>query len=132
MFFRYHILAIIWGCIIFIAISIPGNSVPRFSFFKDLPVDKIVHFILFFIFSALLAYGLVKQYFRKNSRYKPYVIAFLISISYGAFTELLQGMLFVGRSCEIYDFMSNAAGTIFGLTTFVLLKNKLVGKAYSN
>lgn len=132
MFFRYHIPAIIWGIVIFIAVSVPGSNVPRFSFFKDLPVDKIIHFTLFFIFSGLLAYGFAKQYFGNTIRYRPYTIAFLISAGYGGLTELMQGTLFADRSCEIADFIANIAGTIVGLAIFVLLKGKIIKQAASN
>lgn len=124
MLYRYNIPAIIWGIIIFILLSIPGGNVPRFTFLKDLPIDKIVHFFLFMVFSFLLLYGFVKQYNNNYSRFWLYAVAFLISVAYGGLTELLQGTVFVKRTCDLVDFVTDTAGAIFGIIVCVWMVRK--------
>ena len=128
MFLRYNLPGIIWGIVIFILLSMPGGDVPRFEFFRFLPIDKIVHFILFFVFSFILSVGFLRQYSYSFLRLKAILFAFCISFVYGSVMELLQGMVFEDRTSEAIDFVMNLCGTVGGLCTFALMKTKIISK----
>lgn len=128
MFLRYNLPGIIWGIIIFVLLSMPGSEVPRFPFLQFLPLDKIIHFILFGVFSFLLSLGFLRQYSYMLLRFKAMIAAFCISFVYGSTMEWLQGMVFEDRTSDWFDFVMNSSGTICGLPTFVLLKPWIITK----
>lgn len=128
MFLRYNLPGIIWGMIIFVLLAMPGSDVPRLSFLSFLPMDKIVHFILFAVFSFLLSIGFLRQYSFPRIRFNSIIIAFCISVIYGGVMEYLQGTVFEDRTSDWIDFVMNLCGTIGGLCTFAILKTRIISR----
>jgi VanZ family protein len=128
MFLRYNLPGIIWGMIVFVLLAMPGSDVPKLSFLHFLPMDKIVHFILFSVFSFLLSFGFLRQCSFQRLRLNAMIVAFFISVIYGGVMEYLQGTVFVDRTSDWFDFIMNLCGTIGGLFTFALLKTKIISK----
>ena len=132
MFLRYNLPGIIWGIFIFVLLSMPGSDVPHFEFLRFLPMDKIIHFIIFSIFSFLLSVGFLRQYSYPFLQLKAIIFAFCISFVYGSVMEWLQGIVFEDRTSDWIDFIMNLCGTISGLCTFALLKTKIISKCSVN
>ncbi len=110
--------AIFWGVIIFWVISAPQTQLPDSELLRLPLIDKVIHFILFFVFSVLLAYGLNKSTSNRITG-KPLIIIILsIGLLYGAITELFQFAVLPDREGSVFDFIANAFGTIFGLLFF--------------
>ena len=128
MFLRYNLPGIIWGMIVFVLLAMPGSDVPSLSFLRFLPVDKIVHFILFAVFSFLLSIGFLRQYSSQRLRLNALIFAFFISVIYGGSMEYMQGTVFDDRTADWIDFVMNLCGTIGGLCTFALLKTKIISR----
>ena len=73
-------------------------------------LDKLEHFMLFFVFGILLR--LTASHSRYPSiRENAMLVALMIGIGYGALDEVHQ-MLVPYRSPSIYDFIADAAGII--------------------
>jgi len=74
--------------------------------------DKTLHFlaflILFFLFWFAVGFGRKLQW-RKTSTW----LVFFTVVAYGALDEWLQ--IYVGRSCNIPDFLANLSGCVAGL-----------------
>jgi VanZ family protein len=117
---RYFLPAIIWVIIIFIVISIPAGNMPKSDLFKIPNFDKMVHAILFFVFTLLLNFGFIKQ----NGRLKRfnYWVSLFIGIAYGAFTEIFQHLYISGRFGEFWDFVANLTGVIAAILVFHFIK----------
>ncbi len=109
---RYAALG--WAAFIVLLLSLPGNSVPRFSFHLiGIPSDAIVHAVLFCIQALLLgrafASGGLPAPFTPVSRFSAMMLASCTSIMYGAVTELWQHVI-PGRSGDVMDLVADAAG----------------------
>ncbi len=53
------------------------------------------------------------------------LITLVIVALYGGIIEIAQENWFTNRSGDTYDFLSDIAGGIFGITFYYILKNKL-------
>lgn len=89
-----------------------------------LPWDKVVHFGMFFLLSAV---SLIDYYLLHDKQPRLYRWLFwglIVPIIYGGIIELLQKHVFVYRSGDIWDFVANVLGAICG-TVCVLVGTKL-------
>ena len=112
---------LITAIVIMILMGTPGNCFPNVTSFWDwLGPDKIVHFIVF----GTLAFSMIWGYREKiisqnaNAQKKSYLLTLLLSISYGALTEILQKYIFINRYGSIYDFIADAIGCVLGVIVF--------------
>ena len=112
-------MARLWTLLILIACLTPSAEIPK----VDIPlIDKWTHCVLFGIFSLLWLCA------RPVLTPKWLALLTVISISFGAIIELLQGTLtFLGRSAELMDAIADALGGIIGIAVFALL-SRLFGK----
>lgn len=126
MFFKYNWPVILWLIIILVLMGFPGNYFPKVSdFWAWLGPDKIIHLILFGILQFLLLRGFHKQYQFPRLRSYYVLYALLFGIIFGAFTELMQYYVFIGRNANIYDLIANIAGCILGWIAYYVLGGKL-------
>jgi VanZ family protein len=118
---RNFLPALLWGLVIFIAISMPPGNIPKTGLFNIPYFDKIVHFGLFTVFGLLLSAGFFKQ--REEGFLRQYFIllTILTGLFYGSITEVLQHFYFTGRDGNMFDAMANLFGTVFGVILFRLL-----------
>ena len=104
--FSYKYLALIYALLIFVLSAIP-QAAPSFRFEFG---DKILHFIEYGIFSALLFLAFFtsgKEFLKKH----VFLISSLIGIAYAASDELHQRFV-PGRSCEFFDFLTDFLGVV--------------------
>jgi VanZ family protein len=85
--------------------------------------DIIVHFIMFFVFSAALYFDIIKK---KTDRFhKPLymIIALCIATFLGIFTEFLQYIIVrINRTGSLSDLLFDVLGSLFGIAMIVLIK----------
>ena len=93
-----------------------GNKLPKLNSGFD---DKIAHFLLYAIF-CLMWFFTFKSLDLKRSLF----IALCLSILFGMAIELIQGLDFIGRTSDAYDFMANVMGAM-SMATFIYTKNKV-------
>ena len=96
-----------------------GNKLPKLNSGFD---DKIAHFLLYAIF-CLMWFFTFKSLDLKRSLF----IALCLSILFGMAIELIQGLDFIGRTSDAYDFMANVMGAM-SMATLIYTKNKVVIK----
>jgi VanZ family protein len=105
----------VWTILVFVAIAYPSPDIPDITKFDF--SDKIVHMILFGVFSfltngALRARGVGKK--------RAKLISFLGGAAYSGLAEIIQ--LFVpGRSSELFDFYAGVVGAVLAIV-FISLK----------
>jgi VanZ family protein len=128
MFLRYNIPGIVWAIIILILLGLPGSDLPDTSFINIPQFDKIVHAGLFGILVFLLARGFCLQYQFEYLRKYFVLLSLLMSILYGGLTEILQSTVFVERTTDVFDFISDAVGSVFGIFFFQYYKKKFLNK----
>jgi VanZ family protein len=110
-------LAVLWTLLIFIGCFTPGKDLPK----VDVPlIDKWTHLVLLGGFSFLWLCA------RPAITAKWLITLFLISVSLGAFIEVLQGVLtFLGRSMEFMDAVADSIGALLGIGLFCLCAHLL-------
>jgi VanZ family protein len=96
-----------------------GNKLPKLNSGFD---DKIAHFLLYAIF-CLMWFFTFKSLDLKRSLF----IALCLSILFGMAIELIQGLDFIGRTSDEYDFMANVMGAM-SMATLIYTKNKVAIK----
>jgi len=79
-----------------------------------LSIDKLVHLVAFTGLAWLMA--AVASHHTGRLTLRAAGAIFLIAITYGAIDELTQP--YVGRSCDLLDWLADALGAIIGLSVF--------------
>ena len=119
-FYRYLTLSIAWGFFIVYLLIIYSPKLGLPSSFPFL--DKVVHFILFFIQSILIT-NTMYEYSDRNNRI-ILIASIIFLLLFGLIIEIQQIYL-PYRTFEIMDLIANFVGVLFG--SFVVIyfrKNK--------
>ena len=120
--------AMLWALLILILCGIPGRDIPHISFLELLSFDKFVHAGIFFVLIVLTIRGSLLQttFIRLQTFSKQ--ISLFICVSYGGLLELMQEAVFEERSADVYDFVANSFGCLFGLFLYHWIEKKLLIK----
>ena len=118
-FIRYQLPALLWAVTIFIASSVPGYAIPNLAIFSH---DKLLHLLVYFIFTALLYIALRHQTRFRELSSRPLLWAILMAGLYGAADEFHQS--FTGRSADVLDLLADIAGALL-LVAIVLAVRRI-------
>jgi glycopeptide antibiotics resistance protein len=105
---------LLWLAIICYALFIPAEDLPIKPFLNIPHFDKMVHFVLFFVFCLFL----LRPFKRLQLNY--YLLAPLISISLSGLLEFSQHTLSNSRNTDIKDFIANSLGVIASVIFYYL------------
>ncbi len=112
----YFLPASIWGAFILIISLTPSSKIPSFSLLEMYFADKIIHFVMYLIFTILISTGF---YLQKSYRhYKNYLFSILVPLITGGLTEFMQDVITHNRSSDIFDMLANLAGIAAGILLF--------------
>ena len=114
--------ALIWGMIILLIISLPNSAHPPTEKLRIPHFDKIVHFLMYAVFGALILLGYGKFDRNAITTAKQLIVSVSLGIAYGTVTEFLQHFYFTYRDGNIYDVIANGFGTVFGVLIVVALQ----------
>ena len=128
MFFRYTKWSMLWALIILILCGMPGKDVPHISFLELLNFDKFVHAGIFFVLLLLSLRGFLLQTRFVGLQRSARIAAFVLCVAYGGSLEILQGIIFIDRSSDIYDFIANTFGCSIGLLLYDKMEIKFLSK----
>ncbi len=118
---RYQYLAILWAIFVVIMCDIPlsDTSALGFTFFEGF--DKLTHTGFFFVLTVLLFYGKIKQQVSYSYRGITLVKIMVITVSLGAFIEVLQLTVFTYRSADWWDLFADLTGVGMGMFSYIFL-----------
>ena len=122
---------LISAAFIMLLMGLPGRCFPTVvNFWEWIGPDKIVHLLLFGLFSYLTLWGYRKQLLSVNgsSQIKALLFTLFLTILYGALTELMQKYVFVNRYGSYFDFLANSIGCVLGVIVFYLYLKKKIKK----
>jgi len=110
----YIPLGLYWVTLLFFT-SLPGKDLP------DVKIsDKVEHLLAFWILAILLKLTLILQDKFKKLKKHSSIFTLVIIGTYAAIDELHQ--LFIpGRSCDIFDWMSDFSGALIAVVIISLL-----------
>ncbi|MDZ7606025.1 MAG: VanZ family protein [Cyclobacteriaceae bacterium] len=118
MFIRYNLFAIVWACVIFLLILMPGKQLPDTG--NLFSIDKIAHFGVFAILSFLMIVGFAKQKTNKDLNKLHALYGLGISMFYASVLELSQAVV-PDRQMSMADLIANTLGVIAGYLLFLLI-----------
>ncbi len=99
------------------------NEIPLFP-----GADKVVHFIMFAVLSMAIAFDrgrYVGDYKLVEVNRQALCFVVLVSSFFGGLIELLQGSMSLGRSSDLFDFIADLIGAVFGVILFYYLMRNL-------
>ena len=117
------IISIAWSIIILVLSALPGDSLPHSPLWSFPHFDKIVHMGLYFPLAFFLVAEFDLSQHSLLARSAP-VLAILIVAFYGGFLEIAQQNIFVHRSADIFDFLSDLLVGLLGIFFYYLLFRK--------
>ncbi len=123
-FFKYYRNALIWAFLILVLCTMPVKGIVTFKLIDLISFDKLAHMGLFAIQFWFLAIAHLKQYVFSYKRSAVGIRAFIITVLYGGFIELLQGYVLSGRTMDIMDMLANIIGAIAGWLVFFYFKQR--------
>lgn len=117
-FYRYLTLSIAWGFFIVYLLIIYS---PKFGLPTSFPfLDKVVHFILFFIQSIFIT-NTIYEYRNRNNRILL-IVSIIFLLLLGVIIEIQQIYL-PYRTFEIMDLISNFVGVFSGSFFIIYFRN---------
>lgn len=117
-FYRYLTLSIVWGGVIVYLLIIYS---PKFGLPSSFPfLDKVVHFILFFIQSIFIT-NTIYEYRNRNNRILL-IVSIIFLLLLGVIIEIQQIYL-PYRRFEIMDLISNFVGVFSGSFFIIYFRN---------
>jgi VanZ family protein len=105
----FWIPVFLWMGIIFYSSSISGEDIPKFGIPN---IDKLFHFIEYFVLGFLLVRAFFHSLSKPNYKY-IFIAAVLIASLYGASDEFHQRFV-SARTCDIFDLLSDIIGSSLG------------------
>lgn len=122
------VLPLTWTIGIVIGSTISGNTLDQVSLFKIPYIDKIIHFIWYYVLYLLWYSFILNQNPKYINLYYRFILIACI-ICFGLLIELIQQFILIKRSAELNDFLANCLGAFTALITyFNLYQSKLFGK----
>lgn len=102
--FRYRILPIYWAFLTYMLLK-PNNIKPEELWIEFANMDKFVHILVFIVLGFCYCVAFPKHCF----------VRFLgIMIGYALLTEILQEVMGLGRTMELWDIIADLMGVIIG------------------
>lgn len=116
MLLKHFYQTVLWALFIAFLCGMPGKDIPHISFLELLSFDKWVHAGIFMILYCIALIN-TNTYLIKNDKIinaNYYLIWIGICVAYGILLEILQGLVFIERSADVYDAVANSTGTLIG------------------
>lgn len=115
-FIRSYWAALLWAAFILLVCSLPGYDLPNLNFWDIDYIDKLEHMVVFAILGFLMVYGFQRRYAAIGILPSTRMLwtFVLVSIAFGGFTEILQGLFFPTRFADVFDFIADSLGGVLG------------------
>jgi VanZ family protein len=122
----FLLAALFWtGVILFFCLE-NAKNIPQINI---LYIDKVIHAVFHFVFTALWFLYLKKKLNSANS-FKPLALAFVFSFFFGIAIELIQQFFTTTRTADVFDVLANISGATLAIITIILLNkyNRIIDK----
>ena len=114
-FKHLHSVCIVYSLLVTVLFLYPFKEIASVNFI--LPVDKLIHVLIYFSLSFLWI-----SYYNNIAKYKikkkSIIIIILLCFFYGIVIELIQEIFIPFRGLDLFDVFANMIGTILG-TLFI-------------
>lgn len=110
---KYFFPAFMWALFILTVSLVPASKIPSIPILQMKFADKIIHFVMYFVFAAFISIGFYRQ--NQTGIKKNYFISFIIPFFFASATEIMQRLVISGRSGDFYDMLANLSGILAGI-----------------
>ncbi|MCB2197330.1 MAG: VanZ family protein [Bacteroidetes bacterium] len=117
---------IIIALLILYASITPTDNISNVNLFNIKHLDKLIHFLMYFIFSLTLYASIEKHKFLK--KIVKIITILVITIFYGLLMESFQYIFTTYRSPEFFDALANTLGSVVGILLFPALQKSRLYK----
>lgn len=87
---------------------------PSSGWFERFSLDKLAHFILFFVLIVLFSVPVLKSSLSRKKQSQTILYFAIAAIVWGVITELIQGYFIPNRDMDLKDWLADSAGIIVG------------------
>lgn len=108
------------GCIAALSL-LPSKDFPQLPLFEGF--DKVVHFLMYFIFSVLFSWSIKTEF-----NYFRLLFIIPVTIGWGILMEFMQLSMHLGRSFSWYDVLANSIGVFAGILLYILISRNFIKK----
>lgn len=112
--------------IFYLCCLVQADDIPPVDFEWFIPVDKVVHFLMYFGLSAATAINYIHLKMGRISINKMIMYAVLLPIIYGGFIEVIQNYFISTRSGDWFDFLADLLGSLAALPIALIFRNYLI------
>ncbi|MEE4197630.1 MAG: VanZ family protein [Bacteroidales bacterium] len=119
LFLNYWKPALI-SLVIFYGSMASGENINQFSLFSFPYGDKIIHLLMYYIFTITLLASFIRA--GKHTKLFQVIVSFVGVVSYGILMEVVQYFFTQTRSAEILDVLANITGCIVALLSYPKIK----------
>jgi VanZ family protein len=118
-------LALCWSGMVIFFCLVQSSAIPVIQISN---LDKIVHAFFHFVFSSLWFLFFEKQ-LKSSNVWKPLMVSFLLSFSFGIGIEIAQGLFTTSRKGDLLDILANTSGAFLaGCMIFLYKKYSSLNK----
>lgn len=114
------VLWFIFMCVLFF---IPGGDLPGGGFFEKHHIDKLAHFVLFFMLVVFFCVPILKSSLPAQRKLQLMVGFAVLAVWFGIMTEFIQGRYIPKRAFDLWDWLADTFGVVVALIVMVRLKN---------
>lgn len=122
LFLKYNLFSLFWMLTIVVLSLLPGSDLPKVEIVQ---IDKLVHFVFYFLLFSFTAYGWKKQSQFLFLKTAPWAVIWLVCILFGVGIELGQEFLTADRHFEWLDIFSNTSGAFVAMIAWKLHLKKI-------
>jgi VanZ family protein len=108
-------LPLVWAALILVLTLTPAKAMPNVPPWELISFDSAAHAFVFFILAALNYFSSTRQQRFPKRQQLAFSIVFTEGLLLGAFIELMQITMDLGRHGEWSDVISDGIGTAMGL-----------------
>jgi len=116
LFLKLWVPVIAWMGVIYLTSSLPGSKIPK----VDIPnIDKIAHFLEYFIFSMLLMRAFTNS--TKSFNLTALIILSIMITSLYGFSDEWHQRFVSGRMSDLFDVLADSIGSIAGAFLYMYI-----------
>ena len=109
---------------ILVLTGLPGSCLPKVK--PAIGLDKVDHLLMYAGFAYVSLWGFRKPYQENGKRYqsKALWVVLVLSVVFGALTEVMQEALVPGRVGNVFDWIADVLGGALGVAAFYFFFRK--------
>lgn len=120
----FVVLPLAWAAFVLVSTLTPARAMPDTPRWELLSFDTAAHAFVFWLLAVLSVFSARRQRWSATLRTHAFRVVLLGAVGMGAFIELLQMRMNLGRHGEWSDLLSDSLGVVLGLLMMWTLRRR--------